>query len=155
MDELGYERMAQSFAHTGHFSLFGKGGLAYSPLYPIVLSPIYALTSSMHTAYECGEGRNAVLISLAVFPVYGIARSVLDRPRASESPRCRSLAPLMLYSGLEMSENLAYPLTLLAIWTMLRAVRQPRRRQRRAAARARSRSRAPHGFSSSRCSLRP
>ncbi|HUZ15034.1 MAG TPA: hypothetical protein VMU72_02510, partial [Gaiellaceae bacterium] len=31
MDELGYERMAQSFAHTGHFSLFGKGGLAYSP----------------------------------------------------------------------------------------------------------------------------
>src|SRR5947208_14914094 len=24
MDELGYERMAQTFAHTGHFSLFGK-----------------------------------------------------------------------------------------------------------------------------------
>ena len=52
MDELGYKQMAQSFARTGHFSLFGKSGLAYSPLYPVVLSPIYALTSSTVTAYE-------------------------------------------------------------------------------------------------------
>ena len=87
MDELGYERMAQSFAHTGHFSLFGKGGLAYSPLYPVVLSPIYALTSSMHTAYEWAKVENAVLISLSVFPVYGIARFVLPaRPLAGS--RC-------------------------------------------------------------------
>ena len=82
MDELGYERMAQSFAHTGHFSLFGKGGLAYSPLYPVVLSPIYALTSSMHTAYEWAKVENAVLLSLSVFPVYGIARFVLPRGRS-------------------------------------------------------------------------
>ena len=81
MDELGYERMAWSFAHTGHFSLFGKGGLAYSPLYPILLSPIYALTSSMHTAYEWAKVENAVLISLSVFPVYAIARFVLRRGR--------------------------------------------------------------------------
>ena len=47
MDELGYEQMAKSFAHTGHFALLGQRGLAYSPLYPIFLSPIYALTSSM------------------------------------------------------------------------------------------------------------
>src|SRR5205823_726879 len=40
MDELGYERMAQSFAHGGHLGLFGKSGLAYSPLYPVVLSPV-------------------------------------------------------------------------------------------------------------------
>ena len=83
MDELGYERMAQSFAHTGHFSLFGKGGLAYSPLYPIVLSPIYALTSSAATAYEWAKVENAVLISLSVFPVYAIARSVLPRGRVA------------------------------------------------------------------------
>ena len=92
MDELGYERMAQSFAHTGHLALFGKGGLAYSPLYPIVLSPIYALTSSAQTAYEWAKVVNAVLMSLAVFPVYGIARSVLHaaaRPRGG-GPLARS-----------------------------------------------------------------
>jgi len=31
----------------------------------------------------------------------------------------------MLYSGFEMSESLAYPLCLVAMWTMLRAVRHP------------------------------
>jgi hypothetical protein len=125
MDELGYERMAQSFAHTGHFALFGKSGLAYSPLYPIVLSPIYALTSSMHTAYEWAKVENAVLISLSVFPVYAIARFVLPRGRSVGVAALSLLAPLMLYSGFEMSESLAYPLCLLAMWAMLRAVRRP------------------------------
>jgi Dolichyl-phosphate-mannose-protein mannosyltransferase len=125
MDELGYERMAQSFAHNGHFALFGKGGLAYSPLYPIVLSPIYALTTSMHTAYEWAKVENSVLISLSVFPVYGIARFALPRGRSLGVAALSLLAPLMLYSGFEMSESLAYPLCFLAMWAMLRAVRRP------------------------------
>jgi hypothetical protein len=126
MDELGYARMAESFAHTGHLTLFGKSGLAYSPLYPVVLSPIYALTSSAHAGYESAKVLNAVLMSLAVFPVYGIARSVLNRPRALGVAALSLAAPLMFYTGLEMSESLAYPLTLVAIWAMLRAVREPR-----------------------------
>ena len=89
LDELGYEQMAQSFAHTGHFSLFGKTGLAYSPLYPIVLSPIYALTSSLHTAYEWAKVENALLISLSVFPVYAIARFVLRRGARLRRRPCR------------------------------------------------------------------
>jgi hypothetical protein len=125
MDELGYERMAQTFAHTGHFSLFGKTGLAYSPLYPIVISPVYALTSSLHTAYEWAKVENAVLMSLSVFPVYAVARSVLRRDRALAAAGLSLLAPLMLYSGFEMSESVAYPLCLVAIWGMLRAVRRP------------------------------
>jgi hypothetical protein len=125
MDELGYERMAQSFAHTGRFSLFGHGGLAYSPLYPIVLSPIYALTSSAQTAYEWAKVANSVLISLSVLPVYAIARFVLPRGRSLAVAALSLLAPLMLYSGFEMSESLAYPLCLVAMWAMLRAVRGP------------------------------
>lgn len=125
MDELGYERMALSFARTGHFSLFGKAGLAYSPLYPIVLSPVYALTSSAQTAYEWVKIENSLLLSLSVFPIYGIARSVLSRGRSVGVAGLSLVAPLMLYSGFEMSESLAYPLSLLAIWLMLRAVRRP------------------------------
>ena len=124
IDELGYEQMAQTFAHTGHFALFGKAGLAYSPLYPIVLSPIYALTSIQH-AYELAKVESAVLLSLSVFPVYGIARFVLPRGRSVGVAALSLLAPLMLYSGYEMSESLAYPLSLVAIWAMLRAVRRP------------------------------
>jgi hypothetical protein len=125
MDELGYERMAQTFAHTGHFSLFGKGGLAYSPLYPILLSPIYALTSSLHNAYEWAKVENTVLLSLSVFPVYGVARFVLPRGRSLGVAALSLFAPLMLYSGFELTESVAYPLFLVAIWTMLRAVRRP------------------------------
>jgi hypothetical protein len=125
MDELGYQRMALSFAHTGHFSLFGKGGLAYSPLYPILLSPIYALASSLHSAYEWAKVENTVLISLSVFPVYGIARSVLSRDRSIGVAALSLFAPLMLYTGFQLTESLAYPLFLVAIWTMLRTVRRP------------------------------
>ncbi len=125
LDELGYEEMARSFAHTGHFSVLGKSGLAYSPLYPIVLSPVYALTSSLQTAYEWAKVENAVLLSLSVFPIYAIARSVLSRGRSVGVAAVSLVAPLMLYSGFEMSESLAYPLCLVAIWAMLRAVRRP------------------------------
>jgi hypothetical protein len=125
LDALGYQRMALSFAHTGHFSLFGKTGLAYSPLYPVVLSPIYGLTSSVHAAYEWAKVENAVLISLSVFPLYAVARSVLARNRAFGVAALSLIAPLMLYSGFAMSESLAYTLFLVAIWAMLRTVRNP------------------------------
>lgn len=125
LDELGYAEMARSFAHTGHVAILGESGLAYSPLYSIVLSPIYALTSSMQTAYEWVKVENAVLMSLSVFPIYAIARSVLSRGRSVAVAAISLVAPLMLYSGFEMSESLAYPLCLVAIWAMLRAVRRP------------------------------
>jgi hypothetical protein len=125
MDELGYERMAQSFARTGHLALFSKSGLSYSPLYPILISPIYALTSSAHAAYEWTKVANAVLISLSVFPVYSIARFVLPRGRSIGVAALSLVAPLMLYSSFEMTESVSYPLFLVAVWAMLRALRRP------------------------------
>jgi hypothetical protein len=124
-DELGYERMAESLARTGHLAVFGKSGIVYSPLYPVFLAPIYALTSSAQVAYEWAKVENAVLMSLSVFPVYGIARFVLPRNRSLGVAALSLAAPLMFYNGLEMSENLAYPLFLVAVWAMLRAVRDP------------------------------
>ena len=98
-DELGYERMAHSLAARA-IALFGKAGLSYSPLYPVFLSPIYALTSSAQVAYEWAKVENAVLMSLSVFPVYGIARFVLPRSRvARASLRLAVLAPLMFYTA--------------------------------------------------------
>jgi hypothetical protein len=125
MDELDYEQMARSFARTGHFALLGKRGLAFSPLYPIVLSPIYALTSSAQAAYEWAKVVNAALFSLSAFPIYAIARVVLSRPRALGVAALSLLAPLMFYADLELSESLAYLLFLVGIWTMIRTIRRP------------------------------
>ncbi len=51
-DELGYEKLAQSIGKTGHLALFNERGLSYSPLYSVVLSPIFALGASAPTAYS-------------------------------------------------------------------------------------------------------
>lgn len=128
MDELGYEQMARSLGHAGQLAIFGKHGSTYAPLYPVLIAPIYALTDSAPRAYEWAKIVNAVLMSLSVLPVYGIARFVLTRPRALGVAALSAIAPLMFYANLELSENLAYPLTLLAIWAMLHALRDPRPR---------------------------
>jgi hypothetical protein len=124
-DELGYARLAQSLGETGHLGLFSNPGASYSPLYPALLSPIYALGASAPTAYSLIKIVNAVLISLSVFPTYKIARFVLPRRFSLLVAAVSVFAPLMSYSSFSMSENLAYPLCLVAIWSMLEAVCRP------------------------------
>jgi hypothetical protein len=124
-DELAYERMAYSFAHTGQIALLGKVGLTYSPLYSIAISPIYALTTSAIEAYDWVKRANVLMMAAAVFPIYGIARFVLSRRLSLAVAALAMFAPPMLYAGLVMSENLAYPLSLAAIWALLRTVRDP------------------------------
>lgn len=128
MDELGYQRIAWSFSQTGHLELFGKGGLAYSPLYSIVLAPLARLASGVSESYRWAKGVNALLMSLSIFPTYAIARFLLSRRGALAVAALAALAPLMMYANLLLSENLAYPLFLLAVWAMLRALRDPRPR---------------------------
>lgn len=124
-DEIGYEKLAQSIGEHGRLALLNNQGLSYSPLYPVVLSPLYALGVSAPTAYTLTKVINAVLMSLAVFPIYGIARFALPRRLSLCVAGVAATAPLMLYPSFTMSENLAYPMCLLAIWAMLVAVERP------------------------------
>lgn len=126
MDELGYEQMANSLARHGSIALFGQTGSAYAPLYSLVLAPIYALTRAAPHAYLWAKVANALLMSLSAIPAYAVARFVLSRPRALGVAALSLIAPLMFYSNLEVSENLAYPLFLVAVWAMLRALHDPR-----------------------------
>jgi hypothetical protein len=125
MDELGYERLAQSIGLHGKLALFGNEGLSYSPLYPLVLSPIYALGAAATTAYTLIKSLNAVLITLSVLPIYKIARFVLPRRQSLLVAALSAVAPVLTYSSFVMSESLAYPLCLVAVWSMLAAVRAP------------------------------
>jgi hypothetical protein len=125
MDELGYQKLAQSIGRTGELALFNQHGMSYSPLYPLVLSPIYALGASAPTAYHWIKIVDAILISLSIFPTYKIARFVLARRESLFVAALGAFAPLMYYSAFTMSENLAYPLALVAVWAMLAAVREP------------------------------
>jgi hypothetical protein len=66
------------------------------------------------------------MISLAVVPTYAVARFVLPRRGAVAVVALAALAPLAMYSGLLLSETLAYLLFLTAVWAMLEAIRKPR-----------------------------
>jgi hypothetical protein len=125
LDELGYQKLAQSLGQSGHLAIFNKEGLSYSPLYSVVLAPIYALGASAPTAYHWAKVVNALLMSLSVVPIYNIARFVLVRRAALLVAGLSAVAPLMYYTAMTMSENLAYPLFLACIWAMLVALRSP------------------------------
>jgi hypothetical protein len=127
-DELIYERLAYSIGHTGHASLFEHRGWSYSPLYPLVLSPIYALGASAPTAYALTKIVNAILVSLSIVPAYKIARFVLPRRLSLLVALLCGLVPALNYSAFMMTENLAYPLCLITVWAMLAAIRVPRPR---------------------------
>jgi hypothetical protein len=124
-DELGYEKLAESIGRTAHLGLFDNRGLSYSPFYPVILSPIFALGVSAPSAYTLIKVTNAVLMSLSILPVYKIARFVLPRRSSLVVAALSAAAPLMFYASFSMSENLAYPLCLCAIWASLAAVRTP------------------------------
>ncbi len=64
-------------------------------------------------------------MSLAVFPIYKIGRFVLPRRHALIVAGLAALAPLMYYTTLAMSENLAYPLCMFSVWAMLLAIQAP------------------------------
>jgi hypothetical protein len=125
MDELGYEKLAQSIGVHGRLALFDNPGLSYSPLYPALLSPIFAFGASAPSAYTLIKSVNSVLLSLSVFPVYAIARYALSRRLSLLVAALMLAAPLMGYSAYVMSESLAFPLCLVAVWAILAAIRSP------------------------------
>jgi len=126
LDELAYERTALNLVDHGRLGLFAKAGLAYSPLYPVVIAPVYAVTSSAADAWEWVKVLDALLVSLALVPIYAIAHFVLARRAALIVTGLAGLAPLMFYSSLVLSENVAYPLVLIAVWALLKTSARPR-----------------------------
>jgi hypothetical protein len=125
-DELGYQQIAANIAR-GHLALYGRTGLSYSPFYSLLLSPLFAAGLSAPSAYEGIKVVNAILMSLALLPTYGIARFLLPRRPSLVVVALAALAPLMYTTTLGMSENAAYPLFLVAAWLLLRTLAHPSR----------------------------
>ena len=123
-DELGYQQVAANIAR-GRLALYSENGLSYSPLYPLLLAPLFGLGLSAPDAYGWIKAVNAIVMSLSLVPAYGIARFLLPRRPAYLVAALVAVAPLMYYTALGMSENLAFPLVLVAAWLLLRALDQP------------------------------
>ncbi len=95
-----------------------------SYLYPLVIAPVVVNVSWEH-AHELVRAINAIMISLVVFPAYGLAREWLSRHQSLAVAGLVALLPAMGYCAKTMAENVFFPLFVLALWLAARAIVRP------------------------------
>src|SRR4051812_23888642 len=124
-DELRYSELAKSFASTGHFAIRGVPGSGLGPLYPMLISPAWALFTDVPDAYIAVKAINAVAISLAAVPAYLLARRLLPRSWSLVAAGLSVMLPSTVYAGTIMTENLFYPLFVGASLMIVLALERP------------------------------
>ena len=125
VDELVYSELAKSFASSGQFLVRGVPSHGYGFVYPMLISPAWALFGKIPDAYTAAKAINAVLMSLAAIPAYLLARRVLSPRLSLFAAGLAVLVPSMLYTDELMTENAFYPLFLVAAWLLVLMLEEP------------------------------
>jgi hypothetical protein len=124
-DELVYQENARSLAALEGIRVRDEPYGIVSILYPLLIAPAYALFDSLPDAYAAARTINALVMSLAAIPAFGIARRVLPFRWSLVAAVLAVAVPSLVYPGTLMSENAFYPAFLLAAWALLRALDSP------------------------------
>jgi len=124
-DELYYAELARSIGDGGLPALAGDATFGYGVLYPLLLAPVYALASDQESAYAAAKALNAVLMSLAAVPAYLLARRFVSRGNALLVALLSVALPSLAYASVLMTENAFYPVFLLAMLAVVRALDRP------------------------------
>ncbi len=126
VDEIIYSELAKSFADTGSFSIREEPvGLAYGFVYPLLLSPAYALYEAVPDVYGAIKLINALVMSLTAVPAYLLARRVLSQPLSLLAAVLSVALPGMLYTATVMTENAFYPLFVSAALALVLVLERP------------------------------
>ncbi len=125
-DELLYAKLSQAIAAGHGLEIRGEHFYFPAPLAPLVQAPAWLL-GSMTDAYAAAKLLNAVVMSSAVFPAYWIARRVVRHSYALLTAVAAVASPALVYHAYLMSEALAYPVFLVAVAVLARAVARPSR----------------------------
>jgi len=124
-DELIYSDLARSIAAGGPPSVRGATTYAYGLGYPLVVSPAWVLFRNLDHAYAAARVLNALVMSLAAVPAYFLARRFLTQRSALLVAVFTVAVPSMVYVTTIMTEVAFYPLFLLALLAMQRALEKP------------------------------
>ena len=117
-DELFYLELAQNLFRRGSLTVYGTQISFTKLLYPLLLSPFYAVTDGVLRT-RLISGFNALLVSSALVPGFLLARRILKKNRqVLVSVLLLACSPNLLFSMTFMAENLYYPLLL---WAFLAA----------------------------------
>ena len=126
IDEFLYSSLARSIATEGRLLYRGQPAIYTYLIYPLFLSPVYALFGEGTNYYRVMQIWNAVVMNLAVFPVFSLCRDTLkdDRKAVWVSAVCM-LLPDFLMNEFLFSEALIYPLFYLAVYLVFQMIGQP------------------------------
>jgi hypothetical protein len=124
-DEIVYSELAKSIAAGGMPAIRGVNVFGWGVVYPTLIAPAWALFGDPVRAYHVALGLNAFVMSLAALPAYLLARMFVPHRSALLVALFTVLVPSMSYTGVVMTENAFYPVFLLSILLIARAVREP------------------------------
>ena len=125
-DELLYSELGKSFGTTGHFAVRELPGTAgVGPVYPLLISPAYALFGSLPHAYVAVKVINSLLVSLSAVPAYLIARRLLAPLPSLLAAALTLTLPWLFFSALVMTENAFLPAFLFWFWSLVVMLERP------------------------------
>ena len=125
VDEVIWSEIARGIADAGEPLLRGQPDPGYSLVYPLLISPAYALFDALPTAYAAVKTWNSVLMSLAAIPAFFLARRVVGRGYALFAALLAVAVPSLAYTGTVMTENAFYPLFLAVVLVLVVVLERP------------------------------
>jgi 4-amino-4-deoxy-L-arabinose transferase-like glycosyltransferase len=125
VDELIWSEVARGLADAREPLLRDQPDPGYSILYPLLISPVYALFESLPDAYAGVKALNAVVMSLAAVPAYFLARRVLRDGLALLAALLSVALPSLAYTGTVMTESVFYPLFLVVVLVLILVLERP------------------------------
>jgi hypothetical protein len=124
-DELELTQLSRSIADTGHAARRGEPH-SFDTLWTYVMAPAW-LIDDVHTAYTTVKYLAVIIMTLTVFPAYGIARLVVGRRPALFVAAASAAIPALAYSSMIVEEPLAYSYSTFCLFLILRTLVAPSR----------------------------
>jgi hypothetical protein len=127
VDEVIWSELGRGIAEVGRPLVRGHSDPGYGVVYPLLISPAYALFTSLPDAYAAVKVVNSLVMSLAAVPAYLLARRVVGSSLALVAALLSVAVPSLAYTGTVMTENAFYPLFLIVALALVLVLEQATR----------------------------
>lgn len=123
-DEYVYKSIAAGIWHFGHHGFLTYSMISHSVelpnlLYPYLISPAFALGENFYIGVRL---INAIVINMAIFPSYLIARKYLAQTSALAAASLCIAIPFINIGAFAVTEVLFFPLFLLSVWIAIESI---------------------------------
>ncbi|HUH16044.1 MAG TPA: hypothetical protein VML35_09185 [Gaiellaceae bacterium] len=120
-DELEFTQLARSAAETGELARRGEKLTGQFSLYPYLVAPAWWL-DDVKSAYEAVKVIGVLVMTLTLFPAYGLARFAVSRPAALLVAIATVSIPAFVYTAMIVEEPLAYFWSTLSLYLIVRSI---------------------------------